>query len=544
MRKRFQVLILFILLKAAAAGQPSGIYVLDNSLGTYRDANIRADDFVDGFVWRTGWGEIETAQGVYDFSGIDHIVKKLDSIGKKLTVLFGAYSLEPAYIAQHAGVVTYTFIDPVSNLATPRAVPYDSYLLERFRIFLDTLSKHPVWNMSSGSMVTLSQHPVLANIATNIPGLGAIRNVNGVNVSVSSTFPGYSRSAFTDSIVSCIKIQVENFATKNVFIPFYRNITDTIGSPPLEIVIRNRLLTTFNGVVYPKISFWQENLAGFTDTATRVFTGLPLTSFATPLYQLGDSAYTMFQMLQGWTTPFANPEKTANSTPFDAMCYAWHTYNAAYYEIYVSDIDNPLYRPSFETWNPLASCSMVVPVRFISVAADRDNTSVNISWQVAATDEPMEYIVERSVDGRNVSSVGSITTPQVSFSQTTFNLEDATAPGTSLLYRIKAIGTNHEVIYSKWVAVGPPDSKSYYTILAKPTSPGTIAIRFNNRPPGIYQFSVVNNIGQYCCRATVIHAGGSSEKLITVPLQLPHGCYWLLLAAPGSINPVVLSWYQ
>ncbi|NJK83040.1 MAG: T9SS type A sorting domain-containing protein [Saprospiraceae bacterium] len=332
-------------------GQPTGIYVLDSNQGTYRDANIRNYSFVTGFTWRTSWANFETSQGVYDYTSLDHIVHRLDSINKKLTVLFGASSIEPAYIITQSGVTTYQFTDPVSNLTSTRPVPYDGYLLQRFRLFLSSLANHQIYSLSSGTMVAFKDHPVLANIATNIPGLGAIRNVNGFNTSLESALPNYTRSKFVDSLLVSMKVQTDNFPAKYVFIPFYANTNDNIASPSLEDYIKSQLLANFNGVINPKIGFWQENLAGFTDTNTNIFTGLPTTTFATPLYQLGNSAYVMFQMLQGWTTPFLDPTKTANSTPFDAMCYAFNTYNSSYYEIYVSDIDNPIYQQSFINWD-------------------------------------------------------------------------------------------------------------------------------------------------------------------------------------------------
>ncbi len=335
----------------SAFAQPTGIYVLDNNQGTFRDANIRNLPFVDGFVWRTSWADFETSPGVYNYAGIDHIVQRLDSLDKKLTILFGAYSVEPAYIAAQPGVTTYPFTDPLTQLTTTRAVPYDGYLLQQFQLFLSALANHPIFSLSTGTQVALKDHPVLSNIATNIPGLGAIRNVNGLNTSLQATLPNYTRSKFVDSLTVSMKIQTDHFPTKNVFIPSYKNVSDHINTPALADVIKSQLLANFDGVQNPKISFWQENLAGFTDTATHVFTGLPTTTFATPLLQLGNGAYTMFQMLQGWTTPFLDPSRTANSTPFDAMCYAYQTFGASYYEIYVSDLDNLSYRQSFTDWD-------------------------------------------------------------------------------------------------------------------------------------------------------------------------------------------------
>jgi hypothetical protein len=363
---------IMISMRFTVLAQPTGIYVLDNNQGTFRDANIRDYPFVDGFVWRTGWAEFETSQGVYNYAGIDHIIQRLDLINKKLTILFGAYAVEPTYIVFQQGVTTYQFTDPISGITTTRAVPYDSYLHQRFSLFLSALANHQIFSISTGTMVALKDHPVLANIATNIPGLGAIRNVNGLNTSLQTTLPNYNRNEFVDSLIESMEIQTGNFPTKNVFIPSYKNINDNITSPTLADFIKSQLLANFDGVQNPKISFWQENLAGFTDTTTNIFTGLPTTTFATPLLDLGNGAYTMFQMLQGWTTPFLDPTRTANSTPFDAMCYAYNTYGATYYEIYVSDLDNIIYQQSFTDWDT-ANCDAILSIEHLT-----DNSRLNI----------------------------------------------------------------------------------------------------------------------------------------------------------------------
>ena len=354
MLQRITLFIITSLFCTSLFTQPTGIYVLDNDQGKYRDQNIRNYSFVDGFVWRTSWSNFETSLGVYDYKSLDHIIQHLDSINKKLTILFGTSSIEPSYISLQSGVTTYSYVDPVSKVISTRPVPYDGYLLQRFRLFMNSFANHQIFSQSTGTMVALKDHPVLTNITTNIPGWGAIVNLNGQNNGLQTILPNYSRKKLVDSLLVSMKIQTDNFPNKNVFIPFYKNTNDNNTSPPLVTAIRDQLLSNFNDIQNPKISFWQENLAGSTDTTTKIFTGSPTITDASPLYQLNDSAYTMFQMLQGWTTPFIDSTKTANSTPFDAMCYAFNAFQSSYYEVHVSDIDNPSYQQAFSNWNILS----------------------------------------------------------------------------------------------------------------------------------------------------------------------------------------------
>jgi hypothetical protein len=525
--------------------QPKGIYVLDNSNGIYRDANIRNYPFVDGFVWRTSWSEIETAQGVYSYSGIDHIVQKLDSINKKLTILFGAYSVEPSYIALQPGVATYSFIDPTNNVSTNRAVPFDAYLLQRFRLFLSALANHQIYSLASGSMVALKNHPVLANIATNIPGLGAIRNVNGLNTSLETTLTGYARTKFVDSLVASMKIQTDNFPTKNVFIPGYKNINDNTFSPSLQSAIRTQLLLTFDNIQNPKISFWQENLAAFKDAITNSITGLPTTTFATPLVQLNDSAYTMFQMLQGWTTPFLDPAKTANTTPFDAMCYAYSTYGASYYEIYVSDIDNPVYQASFKAWNLSTSCTTVRPIEITNVAARRNNDkSIRISWNVANEVNAQQYHVERSVDSINFSSIITVLPTANNGGSTAYQTDDTAPPGTDNFYRIKVESLNGQSQHSSIVKVSSFKNPTSVIITPNPIMNKVMNLRFSNQSSGTYSIKLINHLGQNIYKTTLQISSSDTIKPIQLYGFTAKGIYLLTVILPDEtrINQSVIIW--
>jgi hypothetical protein len=172
------------------SARPCGIYILDSGTGTFRDANIREYPFVTGYVLRPFWSDLEVEQGAYDFRMIDHIIRQLEALGQKLSIelLPG----EPSYIAQTPGVTTW--VDPTDedNTTTVRPVPWDPFLLERLRAFVQALAEHRLPNAAAGGgPIRLRDHPVLANLNFSIAGIGAngIRDIeaNAVNI---VDFPG------------------------------------------------------------------------------------------------------------------------------------------------------------------------------------------------------------------------------------------------------------------------------------------------------------------------------------------------------------------
>lgn len=321
-----------------------GIYVLDSKRGENRDANIRDYDFIDGYVWRMRWSDFEISEGVYDFSKVDDIIAKVQRVDKKLTLLLGgAMNAEPTYIANRQGVITWQD----QSIHAKRAVPWEPYLLQRFKVFSEAMANHQVKD-ANGKLMPLRDHPTLANINFGVAGLGEIRE-RGFSI---SNFPNYSRDNFTNSVKNSLHAQTDKFPNKFVYIGLY-NINDKIFSPNLWEHIQINILNEFDGIKNPRVGFWQDNMAARKNLATGVVTGYPAIAFATPLYESKNSTFIMMQALQGWKHPFANPDKVANASPFDGIKYAYETFGAKYFELYAVDIDNKDYWPMFQEWHDL-----------------------------------------------------------------------------------------------------------------------------------------------------------------------------------------------
>lgn len=341
----------------AEFSRPRGIFALDSRVGTYRDANIRDYPFVAGYAWRTSWETLETSEGVYDFSSIDHIIARLQPIGKKLSIQITG---EPPYILAKPGVTTYAYTDKFGQLKT-RAVPWDSTLRARYRTFTRALGDHGVPNAEAGGSLTpLRDHPVLYRLLVGVGiGTGWIRE-EGFEL---SSFPGYTRSKFIDAIKEGLHGVSDEFPNRFISLGFWR-VTDNTVSPELWEELRTGLLTEFDGITNPRVGFFMENLAASKDSVTGTVTGNPNTTFAAPLVLSKDATHVTFQALQGWNQPFSDPSKTANAVPADGLRYANDTFGCMYFELYVADLDDQGYWPSFQEWSDL----------LVSVSVEMDGT--------------------------------------------------------------------------------------------------------------------------------------------------------------------------
>jgi len=331
--------------------RPTGIYALGPGLLQpleRRLANVRDYPFVDGYALRVGWGELEVGPGQYDFSLIEEAIARLEPLGQKLTLALMA-SAAPQYLLNDPNVETYVAVGSRAGGSQDerRVVPWDETVLARYEAFAEALAHHPVPDATAGGRsVPLKDHPVLAQIAASIPGLGSVRDKERRLVSS----PGYEREKFIRAVLRALHAIADRFPDKFSYVGFFR-MRDSIRQPALDEALLERLVEEFDGVRHPRLGLFQENLACST----------PTPEFAFALAREKDNRPILFQMLQSWVNPFANPEKTEpcrseSHGPDIAMRYAFETFNSRYFEVYVADLDYPGFRGALQEMHDFLDC--------------------------------------------------------------------------------------------------------------------------------------------------------------------------------------------
>ena len=353
-------------LPAAGFPQPRGIYVLDNSTGfttngvSMRDANIRSNDFVSGYVLRAPWTTIETNQDQFDFTIIDWNIRRLAAINKNLSLEI--INVDPPWLAQTPGVTTWYD----TNQVQWRAVPWDAFLLARVGIFLHALAEHQI------DGVKLKDHPVLTVVNFGLAGADlAIRDPAVLLHNMSN----YSRTNLTNAVMCNLLATATNFPSKFVQVGFWP-ITDNQATPSLWEFVRESILAEFNGVTAPRIGFWMENLsASRTAPGIDPVTGRPNTTFGGPLFLSQTNAWVGFQALTSWVKPFNNyNSQVTNATTADGMQYANTVFGSTYFEIYVADIDAAGNQADFEQWR-----ARLFPPDQISIARGNSG-AIRLQW--------------------------------------------------------------------------------------------------------------------------------------------------------------------
>ena len=308
-----------------------GIYVVDNRQGTFRDEAIRDYDFVDGLAWRFSWADIETAEGVYDFSGFEHILSRLSEIDQKLSWLI--MPTAPEYITQHATLNGYS--DP-EGLMFP--FPWDNYVVNRYQSFITAVAEYEVFDASRGENVPIKYHSNLYAVHPSFPGVtgGAIRDHQVKIVDI----PGFERDLFINqSIIPILVHTRQNFPKSYIHVGLW-NIRNDTFEPDLTEAIRQTIIQLYPNTSGGHIGLFMDNLAA--SMVEEVSTGYPNTGFGSTLFLSQDDTYIAFQALSSWIAPF-NPNhvpKVEGGTVVQGMEYGLNVYNARYFELYPSDLDH------------------------------------------------------------------------------------------------------------------------------------------------------------------------------------------------------------
>jgi len=290
---------------------------------------VRDYPFVAGTLVTLKWPEMESTPSSYDFSKVTTLHTNL-SPGQ--TIAIRMTRIEPEHIVAGADEV-WTWTDPNPNhtdctSGCPRPVPWDVPTLNRYRELVGALAGVQV--DSDQGPLPLGQHPDLESVMLLLPGWSRIREI-GFEI---SELPGYSRPKLIDATLEALRIQVEAFPGKPVFVGFWK-VTDDVETPALWEAMRTAIL---DDPALDKIGFYQENLSHYVQEGEDVFQ--PTTTFAAPLALSQQETFNGFQALTSWSNPSPSyAAKVEGGSPVAAIEWARSTYGARYFEIYTSDAD-------------------------------------------------------------------------------------------------------------------------------------------------------------------------------------------------------------
>ncbi|RPD50594.1 T9SS type A sorting domain-containing protein [Paracnuella aquatica] len=166
----------------------------------------------------------------------------------------------------------------------------------------------------------------------------------------------------------------------------------------------------------------------------------------------------------------------------------------------------------------LAGGNIALPVRFAHVKATRKAAGVDIAFANLTEEEVAVYHVERSTNGYQFQSIGTIAPKANNNSHVDYLFNDAAPAAGDNYYRIRAVETTGKQVYSSVVKVGVSGAAASLVLYPNPASKASgINLQLANLPAGVYSIRLYNGNGQVMATKQLQHTGGSLSEAL--PLQ-------------------------
>lgn len=170
----------------------------------------------------------------------------------------------------------------------------------------------------------------------------------------------------------------------------------------------------------------------------------------------------------------------------------------------------------------IASTSYPVPLKFLGITAQRENSSAKINWQTTNEVAVNFYEIQRSSNGSNFFTVGSVAAKNSDLQS--YNFLDLNVPPTKLFYRVRANDLDGAIRYSKITTLSDINQNQKIELVTNPVH-SQIVLATNNIPSA-YSYQLINSEGQLCKMGSFECKGTST---VSIPLSVVPGSYTLII---------------
>jgi hypothetical protein len=167
--------------------------------------------------------------------------------------------------------------------------------------------------------------------------------------------------------------------------------------------------------------------------------------------------------------------------------------------------------------------SGVLPITFGSITAAKNNTAVNLSWQVLTQIDITSFQVEKSADGIHFNTAATIANT-VSGNYSWIDINPTTGNN---YYRVKAIGKDGEITYSAVTSISSTFQVANVAVYPNPIVNNNIHLQLTELPADDYNVRIYNAAGQIVYTTKLAYNGGNNAQTIVPNVSLAKGIYQL-----------------
>lgn len=157
-----------------------------------------------------------------------------------------------------------------------------------------------------------------------------------------------------------------------------------------------------------------------------------------------------------------------------------------------------------------------------------ENDNAQLRWTTAKGFAADKFIIERSADGRNFVSIGSVSVSgnnNLGASQYLFS--DVNTPVGKNLYRLKIVKTNNSSVYTKVIEISKAGIGESLSVMPNPVI-DAFTIKFNGVKAGQYTVSILNAEGRVIM-GNNYNIKSTDYRIIQRPVGIAAGTYYLLI---------------
>jgi hypothetical protein len=166
----------------------------------------------------------------------------------------------------------------------------------------------------------------------------------------------------------------------------------------------------------------------------------------------------------------------------------------------------------------------------LSGAFNANNRDIDLTWTTSAEINSSVFVVEKSYDGTNFHSIGTVPASVNKLSQTTYAFTDPENVQYNY-YRIKMLHTDGYVLYSNIVFLKKDNAPNILFVTPNPFV-NYFNVRFSRTPSGPVTFTLYDAASKMVMRQ--IQPGGSISYNINNQFGIANGAYLLVVAADGQ----------
>lgn len=161
----------------------------------------------------------------------------------------------------------------------------------------------------------------------------------------------------------------------------------------------------------------------------------------------------------------------------------------------------------------LGSISVVLPLQFLTIHAQRNQDAVTVQWKTAQEFNVDHFDIERGNNYTGFSKTGSVMGNNIRTGSQYEYIDRHPLPGT-VYYRVRGIDKDGRITYSNTAIVSDNNTPSFLQVLNNPVH-GAIYLSASASYKGTYWYELLNTSGQLIQKGSLRITG---NDIVTIPL--------------------------